>query len=430
MTTFNPHQERVATAWPAYMASLEPEPSESTVPAIVQPDVCIESPPPGLPASMTAWCGAWSGWADQGRTSDVRLIVEKVSLSGATVVCVRASARRGVQSERVGAVWHEGELQANLPDGAIVHFRMRDPDVVELLWRDAAGRMAGVLTQQKAGGHRVSEYLTTGALDQDGRPICLEMVTYKPLGTGPFPTLLFNHGSTGMGNDAATFTTTVTSPALARFFNDRGWMVVFPQRRGRGKSGGVYAEGLDPDGSGYSHRPECALAGFEHALYDVECAVGHLLERSDVDRDRLLIGGHSRGGFLALAAAGARPGLFQGVLNFVGGWVDEQATADEINGGLATRGAGFAGPTFWLYADHDPFYSLAHSRRNFDAFVAVGGRGSFHALPTQAGQDGHNILAFSSLWGALVEPLLAAEVRPAPNQPVSIFPAALAQPGP
>ncbi len=417
MTTSNPHNERVATAWPAYMASLEPELSESTVPAIVPPDVCIESPPPGLPASITTWCGAWSGWADQGRTSDVRLIVEKVSLNGATIVCVRASARRGLQSERVGAAWHDGELQVNLQDGAIVHFRMRDPDVVELLWHDAAGRMAGVLTQQDADGRRASEYLPAGTLDQEGRPILLEVVTYKPPGTGPFPTLLFNHGSTGMGNDAATFTTTVTSPALARFFNDRGWMVVFPQRRGRGKSGGVYAEGLEPDGSGYSNRPECALAGFAHALHDVECAVVHLLERPDVDRGHLLIGGHSRGGFLALAAAGGRPGLFKGVLNFVGGWVDEQAVADEINGGLATRGAGFSGPTLWLYADHDPFYSLAHSRRNFDAFVAAGGQGSFHALPTDAGQDGHNILAFDRLWGAFVEPVLEAQVRPAPTQP-------------
>jgi pimeloyl-ACP methyl ester carboxylesterase len=398
------------------VASLEPEPSESTVPAIVPPDVCIESPPPGLPVSITAWCGAWSGWADQGRTSDVKLIVEKVSADGATVVCARASARRGPQSERVVADWYEGELQANLQDGAFVRFRMRNPDVVELLWRDAVGRMAGVLTQQYAGGHRVSEYLPTGALDQEGRAICLEMVTYKPPGHGPFPTLLFHHGSAGMGNDSVVFTSTVTSPALARFFNDRGWMVVFPQRRGRGKSGGVYAEGLEPDGSGYSHRPERALEGFEHALHDVECAVAHLLERPDVDHDRLLIGGHSRGGFLALAAAGARPGMFQGVLNFVGGWVDEQATADEINGGLAMRGAGFTGPTLWLYADNDPFYGLVHSRKNFGAFLAAGGQGSFRVLATEAGQDGHNILGFSGLWGPFVQPLLGVPGRHLSNQ--------------
>jgi hypothetical protein len=37
-----------------------------------------------------------------------------------------------------------------------------------------------------------------------------------------------------VGNDAARFTTTATSPALARFFHDRGWMVAFPERRGLG----------------------------------------------------------------------------------------------------------------------------------------------------------------------------------------------------
>jgi len=56
--------------------------------------------------------------------------------------------------------------------------------------------------------------------------------------------LLFHHGSTGKGDDPSRFISTVTSPALAKFFNDRGWMVMFPQRRGRGKSDGLYDEGF------------------------------------------------------------------------------------------------------------------------------------------------------------------------------------------
>jgi pimeloyl-ACP methyl ester carboxylesterase len=119
---------------------------------------------------------------------------------------------------------------------------------------------------------------------------------------------VFNHGSTGAGIDPSLFTSTVTSPALAKYFNDRGWMVVFPQRRGRGKSGGLYDEGFEPDRSRYSGNPQYALAGFERALAGVACVVEHLLARTDVNRENLLIGGHSRGGFLALAFAASRPG--------------------------------------------------------------------------------------------------------------------------
>jgi pimeloyl-ACP methyl ester carboxylesterase len=252
----------------------------------------------------------------------------------------------------------------------------------------------------------MTERVPTGAFD-NGEQITLEMVTFKPDGPGPFPTLMFNHGSTGVGNDPSVFTSTVTSPALAKHFNDRGWMVVFPQRRGRGKSGGLYDEGFEPDRSQYSDDPQYALPGFEHALVDVGWVVEHLLARDDVDREHLLIGGHSRGGFLALAFAASHPNLFRGVLNFVGGWVDEHGPASEmVNPVIARRGANFQGPSVWLYAQNDPFYSVAHSRKNFNAFVFAGGKGLFHVLDTPPGQDGHHILSLTGLWGPVVEDLL------------------------
>jgi len=396
-----------ATIWPEFMSALEPEPSESTVAAAAPTDVAVWKPSNDLPASVSAWSGEWSGWAGQGRSYDVKLIVEKLSLHDATIVCVRASDGQGIFSERVLAQIHENELRGRLTNGASLQFRMRNPDVAELLWRELDGRwMAGVLSQLSAEEQRTVERVPTGAFEH-GEQITLEMVTFKPAGLGPFPTLVFNHGSTGTGNDPSLFTSTVTSPALAKHFNERGWMVVFPQRRGRGKSGGLYDEGFKPDRSQYSDDPRYALPGFEHALADVECVVEHLLSRADVDRERLLIGGHSRGGFLALAFAGARPELFGGVLNFVGGWVDEHGPASEmINPVIARRGATFPGPTVWLYAENDPFYSVAHSRKNFHAFEVAGGQGQFHVLETSPGQDGHHILSLTSLWGLVVDGFL------------------------
>jgi hypothetical protein len=290
MTADQKNDRQEPQVWPEFIGALEPEASESSVAAAAPTDIALLTPSNDLPASVSAWSGEWSGWAGQGRRYDVKLIVERISIHDATIVCVRASDGVGVFGERVRAQVHENELRGCLMNGASLQFRMRNPDVVELLWRELDGRwIAGVLSQLSAQGHRVSERVPTGVFEH-GEEITLEMVTFKPPGLGPFPTLVFNHGSTGIGNDPALFTSTVTSPALAKHFNDRGWMIVFPQRRGRGKSGGLYDEGFEPDRSRYSDDPRYALPGFEHALRDVACVVDHLLARDDVDRARLLIG--------------------------------------------------------------------------------------------------------------------------------------------
>ena len=88
-----------------------------------------------------------------------------------------------------------------------------------------------------------SELLQTD-LVEEGKPIRLEAVIFRPSGPGPFPLGRHQHGSTGRGNDPALFTETWFSTDLADFLNERGWIVAFPQRRGRGKSDGLYDEGF------------------------------------------------------------------------------------------------------------------------------------------------------------------------------------------
>ena len=91
-----------------------------------------------------------------------------------------------------------------------------------------------------------SEFLQT-ELIEDGRPVRLEAVIFKPNGAGPFPLAVINHGSTGGGRDPAVAKQTWFAADLADFLNERGWMVAFPQRRGRGKSDGLYDEGFSED---------------------------------------------------------------------------------------------------------------------------------------------------------------------------------------
>lgn len=210
---------------------------------------------------------------------------------------------------------------------------------------------------------------------------------------------MFNHGSTGNGDDPSQFRLTYTNEAIARFFAERGWMVAFPQRRGRGQSDGLYDEGFTPDRSRYSCLQAPALAGLERALQDVDAAVELLRRRPDVDAARMLAAGVSRGGILVAAHAARRPGVFRGVVNFVGGWLGEGcADAVVVNRNTFAAAGAFAGPTIWLYGENDPFYGVAHSRANFDAFVAAGGRASFQLYSRAPGLSGHFIINDPVLW--------------------------------
>lgn len=245
---------------------------------------------------------------------------------------------------------------------------------------------------------------------EDGRPLSLEVVIFRPFGPGPFPAPTFHHGSTGSGDDPSLFTVTYTSeadrPVLHRARLPRG----LPATAGRGQSDGLYDEGFTPDRSAYSCVREPALTGLERALQDVDVAVEWLSGRSDVDASRLLSGGISRGGILAVAHAGFRPDLFVGVVNFVGGWLGQGCgDAVAVNRAGFLFGAAFERPTRWPYGENDPFYSVAHSRANFDAFVAAGGQGSFSVYTRAPGLNGHFIINDPQLWS----PDLGAYVREA-----------------
>jgi hypothetical protein len=114
-----------------------------------------------------------------------------------------------------------------------------------------------------------SELLRT-ALIEDGKPVNLEVVIFRPDGAGPFPLAMFNHGSTRNGRKSARFTETLFDVDLADFLNNRDWIVAFPQRRGRGRSDGLYDEGFSADRrQGYTCDFDVSLAGAERALGDI-----------------------------------------------------------------------------------------------------------------------------------------------------------------
>jgi pimeloyl-ACP methyl ester carboxylesterase len=196
---------------------------------------------------------------------------------------------------------------------------------------------------------------------------------------------------------------------LARFFNERGWLVAFPQRRGRGRSDGTNDEGFRPDRSVYSCSKQYALPGLDRAVEDVEAVFECMATRADVDPTRLVVGGQSRGGILAIAFAGKHPERAAAVINFSGGWVgDTCADATSINSSASRQGGAFNGPTLWLYGENDSMYKSAHSRGNFETFVANGGRGRFLLYSLAAGIDGHRLIDHPDFWAQDLDQFLRA----------------------
>jgi dienelactone hydrolase len=236
----------------------------------------------------------------------------------------------------------------------------------------------------------------------DGATVKLSTVTYKPTGDGPFPTLIFHHGS---GN----FERPYDPKAIAQWFVARGWAVIAPSRRGRGGS-----EGPNEEEVGNQCSEATAVEGADRALGDIEPVMPALTAKPFVDRSRIAVGGQSRGGVLSVAWSGKHPEV-RAVVNFVGGWVDTRTCRQglAINRNLLYHGITWGQPSLWLYGDKDLFYPLEDTKANFDAFLAAGGKGVWHDYkPPGEGLNGHQIGQAPQLWTADMEAYLAERGLP------------------
>lgn len=237
-------------------------------------------------------------------------------------------------------------------------------------------------------------------LAEGGRAVHLEVVVQKPDGEGPFPLAVVNHGSTGSGTDASLAKEIWVHGWLTDVLNTRGYLVAFPQRRGRGRSDGLYDEGFSEDRSdGYTSDSIRSMAGFDRALEDLDAAIGALKTRPDVRDGSVLLAGQSRGGILSVGYAGKRPEAVSGVINFAGGWLGDGCdTAVEVNQTLFRRGANYPLQTLWLYGYDDQFYQMPHCEANFAAFQEVGGRGEFIRFTVPGNHAGHDVIWHPPLW--------------------------------
>lgn len=187
--------------------------------------------------------------------------------------------------------------------------------------------------------------------------LSLQAFLYRPNDGGKHPLVLLSHGSSG-----GDLKREVPQADQAKFFTDRGYVVIVPMRRGRGTSSGTSLESEEKNCD-----PKSWQGGLDSAYDDVSAAIAYGVSLPDVDASRLILAGESRGGFLsvAYAAQGVRRKNVVGVINFVGGWVAQAEDNCPIDFNLVAYrnyGARTRVPELWLYGEHDRFYSTESIR--------------------------------------------------------------------
>ena len=230
---------------------------------------------------------------------------------------------------------------------------------------------------------------------------------YRPHASGLRPAIVLSHGAPGDEQVRSTYTGRF--PVASAVFAEWGFVVLSPVRRGYGRSGGAFAETY-----GSCETPAYVEAGLETAR-DIEAAIAYLAQQPYVDRERIVLVGQSAGGWGSLAAASRGDLPIRGVVNFAGGRGGKRQNVPNANcaperlveaaGALAQ---GSAAPSLWLYTENDQFFSPELSRRMHQAYIARGGRATYHLLPA-FGPDGHHLIGFKagvSLWRDKVEGFL------------------------
>ena len=127
---------------------------------------------------------------------------------------------------------------------------------------------------------------------------------YKPEGEGPFPAIIWNHGSEKLPGQ---------QPELARFYTKQGFVFFTPHRHGQGRSPGAYIEDLIEKYAA-TEKNRTSVGKYvvklqEEYNQDVVAAVEWLKGQSFVDQRRMVMSGCSYGGIQTLLAAEKGLGL-------------------------------------------------------------------------------------------------------------------------
>jgi dienelactone hydrolase len=232
---------------------------------------------------------------------------------------------------------------------------------------------------------------------------------YLPKGAGPFPAVLWNHGSEKWPG---------WQPGLAAFYTANGFAFFIPHRRGQGRSSdaGPYIGDRQPSKlqivlSG-AEAGRKAIALHEEAARDVEAAVAWLKARPEIDRGRVVMSGVSFGGIQTLLAAEKGLGVraFAAFAPGAMGW----RWVSGLDARLEQAAQHAQAPVLIVQANND--YNLGPSHV-LGPILEQAGKGRAVLFPAfgTTEQQGHGAFACSpegaAIWGRTVLDFLGGALR-------------------
>lgn len=250
-------------------------------------------------------------------------------------------------------------------------------------------------------------------------PLPVPSIAYvvRPVGDGPFPLAIMNHG-VALDPVQRGFFPAVEFRDAAMWFARQGYMVVAPSGPGYGAAAldipeaGLFTVFFSKIGKcGNPNFRDAGLAAAQYNLWIIEYT--NTLKR--VLPDHVIVIGQSAGGWGSIALSSVNPPSVRAIITFAagrGGRVDgkpnNNCAPDRLVEATGAFGRTSRIPMLWLYIENDTFFGPELSRRMHAAFTAAGGNAEYH-LFSPHGSDGHFFIGAADtvpIWSPLVRAFL------------------------